>query len=358
MTRLSRCALLVVLCAGFGTTALAATVVVSNDGVDSDTCGAKTAPCRSISRGIARANAGDQVIVGPGRYGELTNDGDFTDPGEELNGGGGMIVIDKAVSVRSVSGATLTVIDARGLSDVAVAITANGAQFGGVKKGFTVTGAGATAIQSDGSGITVAGNLALGNGGGTGYSIAGSDATVFGNFSLANEIGFSVSASDSVVRGNTAWLNTLVGYSVSGDGNTLDRNLAVSNGTSGFNVAVATSGGSVTGNAAIANGENGIALTGPGFTIRDNSAIGNDQNGLGFSDASSDPSGGNLFGNLGCGLRNASDGASNARHIYFGSKDGPSDTDPADRVCNIGASTTDSDPFATRPAKLKVKTLF
>jgi hypothetical protein len=358
MTPLSRCVLVVLLCASFGAPALAATVLVQNDGLDSDTCGGKGDPCRSISHGISRANAGDQVLVGPGRYGELTNNGNFTDPGEELNGPGGMIVIDKAIKVQSVAGATMTVIDGRGLVTTGVSITADGASFGGAKRGFTVTGAMTTAVESSGTGDTISGNLALGNGGGTGFSISGTQATVFGNVALANEIGFTIAAANGTVRGNISWLNQLVGYSISGDSTILDRNLAAANGTAGFNASVATIGAGVTGNVAIANGENGIALTGPGFSVKNNSAIGNDGNGLGFADVASSPSGGNLFGNLGCGLRNASNGASSAPHIYFGSPDGPSETEPADRVCNIGSSTTTTDPFATRPSKLGLKPLF
>ncbi|HTO52896.1 MAG TPA: right-handed parallel beta-helix repeat-containing protein [Myxococcota bacterium] len=357
MNPLSRCALLVVLCAGFAAHAFGATVLVANDGLDSDTCGTAKDPCRSIGKAITRANDGDSIVVGPGRYGELNNDGAFGGAGEEPNAAGGMIVVDKGVKIQSLLGATLTVIDARGLVDTAVSITGSGASFGGPKRGFTVTGATGTAISANGAGITVSSNLALTNNA-TGYVIAGSGATVFGNIALGNEIGFNVSATDSVVRGNIAWVNSLVGFSVSGTGDVFDRNLATGNGNSGFNFSVAGDGGQFLGNAAIANGSNGVALTGDGFTIRDTTAIGNDDNGLGFSDPNAAPSGGNLFGNLGCGLRNASNGAVTTSKIYFGSPTGPGTDDPADRVCDIGASTTNTDKFAIKGVKPKVKTLF
>src|SRR5712692_1255858 len=69
--------------ARLGGAAMAATFIVANNGVDSSTCGAANTPCRSISRAIANALAGDTIIVGPGRYGDLNRDGAFTDPGEE-----------------------------------------------------------------------------------------------------------------------------------------------------------------------------------------------------------------------------------------------------------------------------------
>ena len=61
----------------------AATLHVANNGIDSDTCGAGSAPCRSISRAIVNAAAGDTIVVGPGRYGDLNGDGSFGGPGEE-----------------------------------------------------------------------------------------------------------------------------------------------------------------------------------------------------------------------------------------------------------------------------------
>jgi len=60
-----------------------ATLNVANNGVDSDICGAASAPCRSISQAIANAADGDTVVVGPGRYGDLNGDGRLGGPGEE-----------------------------------------------------------------------------------------------------------------------------------------------------------------------------------------------------------------------------------------------------------------------------------
>src|SRR6516162_9238145 len=52
-----------------------ATLYVANNGLDGPSCGTKASPCRSITQGIANAAAGDTIIVGPGLYGDLNDDG-------------------------------------------------------------------------------------------------------------------------------------------------------------------------------------------------------------------------------------------------------------------------------------------
>ena len=66
-----------------GGTSFAATRFVSNHGVDGPTCGDAATPCRSITRGITNAVAGDTIEVGPGRYGDVDFDGAFSSPGDE-----------------------------------------------------------------------------------------------------------------------------------------------------------------------------------------------------------------------------------------------------------------------------------
>src|SRR6516162_4268083 len=51
------------------------TLYVANNGLDGPACGPKTTPCRSITHGISNAAAGDTIIVGPGLYGDLNDDG-------------------------------------------------------------------------------------------------------------------------------------------------------------------------------------------------------------------------------------------------------------------------------------------
>src|SRR5262245_20507374 len=57
--------------------ALAAKLMVAAHGGDGPACGSEAQPCRSIGWTIGLAAAGDQIVVGPGRYGDLDGDGVF-----------------------------------------------------------------------------------------------------------------------------------------------------------------------------------------------------------------------------------------------------------------------------------------
>ena len=94
--------------------ATATTWWVTNRGLDSPSCGARTNPCRSISAAIEKASDGDAVVVGAGLYGDLNGDGAFTAPGEEhfdpnLSC---IICISKSIKLVSLHGAEDTIIDA------------------------------------------------------------------------------------------------------------------------------------------------------------------------------------------------------------------------------------------------------
>ena len=59
-------------------------MAVADHGVDVPGCGQDvTSPCRSISQAIALADAGDTILVGPGRYGDLNDNGRLDEAGEE-----------------------------------------------------------------------------------------------------------------------------------------------------------------------------------------------------------------------------------------------------------------------------------
>ena len=120
--------------------AAAATINVANNGLDTSTCGSRTAPCRSIGRGIERASAGDTVLVGPGKYGDVNGDGQLGGAGEELNYGTSALRITKSVRVLSSAGAVLTVIDGAGVVYAPVDIRADGITFGAPGAGFTLAG--------------------------------------------------------------------------------------------------------------------------------------------------------------------------------------------------------------------------
>ena len=58
-------------------------VRTANNGMDTLGYGTETLPCRSINRALSIAAAGDTVLVGPGRYGDLNENGIFGETGEE-----------------------------------------------------------------------------------------------------------------------------------------------------------------------------------------------------------------------------------------------------------------------------------
>jgi len=123
-------------------------VWVGTDGTDSSSCGASGKPCRSISQAIENAVAGDVIWVGPGHYGDLSGTGTYTGPGDEhaslkiLIGGGCVVCIDKPITIYSVSGAAVTLIDGNPATayNATVAILADDVVFGSPGHGFTLAG--------------------------------------------------------------------------------------------------------------------------------------------------------------------------------------------------------------------------
>src|SRR5262245_29462563 len=98
----------------------AKTLVSANNGVDSVACGVSDSPCRSISRAIANAAAGDTIVVGPGYYGDLNQDGAYDDAGDEAgtpaSGCLCVINVNKRVTLKSRDGADATFIDGGSVS--------------------------------------------------------------------------------------------------------------------------------------------------------------------------------------------------------------------------------------------------
>src|ERR1700760_4428643 len=64
-------------------TATARTLYVTVDGTDSGSCGAQASACRSISQGLENAVAGDTILVGAGRYGNISGSPAYTGVGDE-----------------------------------------------------------------------------------------------------------------------------------------------------------------------------------------------------------------------------------------------------------------------------------
>lgn len=338
------------------------------NGLDSPTCGAPQNPCRSISQAIANAAEGDTIVVRPGKYGDLNDDGALGAPGEESGRFIGVIEIAKRVRVISSDGATVTVIDANEINSAAVFIQASGVQFGERGAGFTLAGARSTGVQIETQGnVVVAGNTIRGvarnqDFGQALYINFSTVVEVRDNQLIDNAVGivlFSQNATaygsvhDNVISGsNRTWGST--GISASGAGpHLIYRNLlsdnsigltveygaarvynnVITGGRDGANVyafgTVPPRGPTFVRNTFSANSNYGLYVivgTPGALTIREN----------------------NFFGNISnCGIASQSADAIEARNNYWGAATGPSAVDPADEACAFQGSINTT-PFATR----------
>ena len=287
--------------------ASARTLYATNDGTDSGSCGAKATPCRSISQAIENASAGDTIGVGAGRYGNISGDGTFSHPGDEHpqsgrfgNFGataGCIICINKALTIQSLHGASVTVIEGIPSMDfpATVLVMSYNVHFGAAGAGFTVTGGNTYGVRVDqnvisnavfhppGVSISVAGNVDVGDG--TGFSFAGIDFEDRLCFApvpcLPQSISFSGNESTSnAAAGFAVQLNAQV---VIGGGPVLLQNNVAQEAGTGFSVhpggqdeigaAVTAANVSVIGNLAIHTGL-GFDLDLAGDVER-NTAVGN-----------------------------------------------------------------------------------
>jgi parallel beta-helix repeat protein len=377
----------------------AATLNAANNGVDSLTCGAAGSPCRSISQSIQNASSGDTILVGPGRYGDLDGDGNFTSAGEEFAevgvGCNCMIKVTKPLTIVSRDGADATVLDAGSAALSGVMIQASRVSFGQSRKGFTVWRAGDSSgfvVVNNTIGVKIAGNVAKFIGSpcpcppgviGRGFLINGNEHLLSGNLSVNNHEGFVVNGADHRVTENLATENTGAGYFIQGSGHVITRNVANNSGGAGFSFD--GTGFTITSNSAGASGT-GFMIFGTAHIVRGNVASGN--LGYGF-DIGVSPGGitltrnaarGNtdagihitavavvtdndIYGNnetpsfLGftnCGLLNESGAAVTATNNFWGAPTGPG-ANPADDVCDSGGgSVTTTAPFAA--AEIPVNT--
>lgn len=348
-----------------GPTADAAVLQVANNGLDGPACGSKTAPCRSITRAVDLAAPGDTIVVGPGRYGDLDRDGTLGEANEEGPEIAALIVIDKAVTVESVTGAPSTIIDVAGFNRAAVRITASGARFGRAKKGFTLFDSfgNGVSIEDPASNVVVEGNHAILTNSGFLAGGTGGGNVIAGNVASANALGVGLaSAGGAVARSNLAVANTGDGFAAGGTGTQrFEGNVALANEDFGFTGGLYDEAVLV-GNVAVGNreglrGGNGGALTVTGFA-----AIANRQAGVhnqGTTTVSVTAS--NLIGNgtqsiggsFNCGTITETPPLT-AANVFWGAATGPGD-DPADDVCDVGAGATAVTPFATKPFKIKTK---
>jgi hypothetical protein len=288
---------------------------VTNQGLDSASCGPRDKPCRSISAAIDKAVNGDVIEVGAGLYGDLNGDGAFTAPGEEhystsYSGRSCIICISKDIKLLSLHGAEDTIIDAgnnrrsnpadsTGRVDDVVALFTSGVTLGTTGGGFTVAGSGGNGVHVDfdSTGVKVIGNTARGNVG-SGFAVDVVDEslpvpfpvpirqyTFDGNTATANGTGFSVSHDEThpiperlVFTGNVATGNTNYGFGLSGTGFQLQfiGNVANNNGTG---VYIGGNGYEIRNSSMMGNQGPGILINGhiggSGLAVSGNSIIGN-----------------------------------------------------------------------------------
>lgn len=353
--------LIAVLLAGVPSAPGAAIRYVANNGIDSTfcgvtiingfTCSGKETPCRSISCAIREADAGDLIIVGPGRYGDLNRDGALDDKGDEFGLFGGscdcMIAVHKAVTIVSSHGAGATLIDASTVDLFQnVRITPNGGEFGRPGKGFLVTGT-ASADFARSHGIVVDG--------GTNLRIRGNQLDRHGapahrgyGIWVIDDGPGTVLIEENQVLG--AWDS---GISIRGTGSRTVRRNHVAGSTVYGIVFYQSGAGTIVGNVVTGSGFVGIYAQDSTLvpTVSGNAAYGNDEIGIeleNFDGGVAQKN--NVFGNGECGMHvEALVTPAIASNNYWGASTGPG-ADPADEICfGDGYVPPVIVPFATKP---------
>jgi hypothetical protein len=335
---------------------------VANNGTDTPSCGSsELKACRSIGFGVANANEGDLVLVGPGLYGDIDNDLQFTTSGDETPdfGLGCAVCIDKAVAIASTDGAKVTVIELGRPSagevppDLrhTVLIRASGVRFGAPGHGFTLYASTDTGIRVAGGGnVRVVGNIVLrsksaelGFSTGTGMAVVGpaGPVRVAQNAVHGHSSGFIVISDEPVTLVDNVALSNqgASGFSIQGAGrHVIAGNTSTANGI-GFGFGVGTY--IVKNNVASNNQSSGFVFGHSDHTIQRNTSVGNDT-GFFVAPTFSGPVGqprfhfNNMIGNRRCGLFNNSGRTIDATNNYWGSPNGPGPK-PADAAPNVPA---------------------
>ena len=228
----------------------ARTLTVAANGLDGDRCGTPVLPCRSVGQAIRLALPGDTIVVGPGRYGDVSFNGTFGEPGDESPSADCrcMILVDKRVALVSRDGAFSTVLDAAGMPpgyDV-VRIAADGVIFGRRRQGFTI-------INGGGAGIALVGGT---------DGTRTTDVHVEGHVVTRNGAGLRIDADSSSIVGNVVIANDGAAIALDGRGNQVTRTVAIANGQG---ISTRADQTAFHDNAVLAN-------TGPGFLVEAASA--------------------------------------------------------------------------------------
>jgi hypothetical protein len=344
-----------------------AIIHVANNGLDGAGCGTAASPCRSISAGIAAAAEGDTIAVHPGLYGELDNDGALGSQGEEAGDYGGVIALNKRVTVISIGGAAVTSI--RGIEGRSIVrISASGAQFGAANAGFTLNRTNLWGVETQPlargkiagnilrnvpSGIAVVSSESwevsdnvVAITGGQGISIQSASDTAGAVWAHGNVVygddfqtGIYVGPrgahriSDNVVNGPYYGLNVNPGPVRVTHNLVTNTRIALAY-IRQYDVTTVTALPVIMRNSFVGNIGSGIMVlneqTFP-LTLREN----------------------NIYGNGSCGIAGNGTTAVDARNNYWGAPTGPSFTNPADPVCDSATPTIRSTPFATSEFQIR-----
>jgi len=324
-----------------GASAPAGTVIVAANGVDGGACGAKTSPCRTITRAIANAGVDDTVVVGPGRYGDVNGNTSIGGADEEepnVNGCGCILDVGKRVTVVSRDGASATIIDAGKTSFDLVRVSADGAQFGQKNKGFTLTRtkSGFDALDVTANDAGVGGHIVSGNEF-FGYNVEGSRNTITASRLSGGAEGVVVTGDDNVITDTVATGTGNAGFNINSNRNSLRGVVAIGNA---IGIALAGSGHTVTASTSIANTVEGIDVLATNAVITKTNVIGNS------TGAPTDN----------CGIATSAAVTVTATKNYWGAATGPG-ADPADDACEKQGGTIITSPFATKEIKTAPKPL-
>jgi len=356
--------------------AWAGKIRVETNGVDTDTCGTKTAPCRTITRALAHAPEGGTIVVGPGRYGDLDGDGTLGEAEEENPEDCGFCVLEvtKRVTIVSRAGAGATIITGGNEISIGVRISADRVVFGRKKRGFTLVGSDLIAVSVFGDHVRVAGNFATA--GNTSYEAKGAHAvfganssignsnngfilrsesrpTLVGNRAIGNGHGSSINArgistvgAGATIVGNVASANESLGIGSIRGGDAIVKNVIVGNrvdpGNSGTGILVGV--------------ETPIHPTEPTL-IKQNLILGNSGPGVfAYTDAATTIEKNVIYGNDwadNCGALNQSGVEMRTTKNFWGLPIGPG-IDPADELCATIGIVVAGQP-ATRQARIRVR---
>jgi hypothetical protein len=343
--------------------AQAGKLYAANNGVDSADCGEKSNPCRSISHTVTRGSSGDQIVVGPGVYGDINNDGDLEDDGEEnaLGTDEAMISISSAIKLFSRDGAKSTVIRGVSTKSFAVYLKSSEVLLGKNKRGFTITGGSKAALFVEGSNTSISANKLYSNDGHgilvgcipsddentdpdfRGFSSSGTLQHNILNHNGMSGAYFCENTASWNLSNNESSHNSAHGAYLQGANHSSTRNVFTDNALNGMRILGAPSL-TVLKTVIDANGSSGVSIgDSPNSTLKKSSIIGNTGTGVFISEGVT-ISKSNILGNLptdntgggylNCGVFDNTSDEGQLNQNYWGSADGPAANEPADDVCS------------------------